>query len=146
MTDVDLRAWFPRPAFLVLTRRYSLLRSLRCDGHLRFGVWAESNPPQSRVSLQSRVLTPWQVMDGDFAAAFVRQPGALRDHPALVLNADYRPLSYFPLSLWAWQDAIKAAFLDRVSIVAEYETKVHSPSIAMKLPPLCRASTKNYWR
>ncbi|MGH6878852.1 MAG: HNH endonuclease, partial [Rhizomicrobium sp.] len=28
--------------------------------------------------------------------------------PALVLNADYRPLSYFPLSLWSWQDAIKA--------------------------------------
>ncbi|HEV7286341.1 MAG TPA: HNH endonuclease, partial [Kaistia sp.] len=26
------------------------------------------------------------------------------DHcPALVLNADFRPLSYFPLSLWSWQ-------------------------------------------
>ena len=73
-------------------------------------------------------------MDGDFAAAFVRQPGSLRDNPALVLNADYRPLSYFPLSLWSWQDAIKATFLDRVSIGAEYETEVHSPSIAMKLP------------
>ena len=24
--------------------------------------------------------------------------------PALVLNADFRPLSYYPLSLWAWQD------------------------------------------
>jgi len=23
--------------------------------------------------------------------------------PALVLNADFRPLSYYPLSLWAWQ-------------------------------------------
>ena len=34
--------------------------------------------------------------------------------PALVLNADYRPLSYFPLSLWSWQDAIKAVFLERV--------------------------------
>ena len=41
--------------------------------------------------------------------------------PALVLNADYRPLSYYPLSLWSWQDAIKAVFLDRVNIVAEYE-------------------------
>ena len=27
--------------------------------------------------------------------------------PALVLNADYQPLSYYPLSLWSWQDAIK---------------------------------------
>ncbi|MEM7684196.1 MAG: HNH endonuclease, partial [Pseudomonadota bacterium] len=73
-------------------------------------------------------------MEAEFASAFVRQPGSLRDNPALVLNADYRPLSYFPLSLWPWQDAIKAAFLDRVSIVAEYEIEVHSPSIAMKLP------------
>ena len=30
--------------------------------------------------------------------------------PALVLNADYRPLSYYPLSLWSWQVAIKAVF------------------------------------
>ncbi|HEY1885854.1 MAG TPA: HNH endonuclease, partial [Roseiarcus sp.] len=28
--------------------------------------------------------------------------------PALVLNADFRPLSYYPLSIWCWQDAIKA--------------------------------------
>ncbi|MCA4924001.1 MAG: HNH endonuclease, partial [Methylobacterium sp.] len=35
--------------------------------------------------------------------------------PALVLNADYRPLSYYPLSLWCWQDAVRAVFLDRVN-------------------------------
>jgi len=73
-------------------------------------------------------------MDGNFAAAFVRQPAGVRDHPALVLNADYRPLSYFPLSLWPWQEAVKAAFLDRVTIVAEYETEVHSPSLTLRLP------------
>ena len=55
-------------------------------------------------------------------------------HPALVLNADYRPLSYYPLSLWSWQDAIKAVFLDRVNIVSEYEAAVSSPSFQMKLP------------
>ena len=54
--------------------------------------------------------------------------------PALVLNADYRPLSYYPLSLWSWQDAIKAVFLDRVNIVAEYEHAVSSPNFSMKLP------------
>jgi 5-methylcytosine-specific restriction endonuclease McrA len=32
--------------------------------------------------------------------------------PVLVLNADFRPLSYYPLSLWSWQDAIKAVFLE----------------------------------
>ena len=33
--------------------------------------------------------------------------------PALVLNADFRPLSYYPLSLWPWQEVVKAVFLDR---------------------------------
>ena len=54
--------------------------------------------------------------------------------PALVLNADFRPLSYYPLSLWSWQDAIKAVFLDRVNIIAEYEHSVSSPSFTMRLP------------
>ena len=55
-------------------------------------------------------------------------------NPALVLNADFRPLSYYPLSLWSWQDAIKAVFLERVSIVENYNTEVHSPSLTFKLP------------
>lgn len=54
--------------------------------------------------------------------------------PALVLNADFRPLSYFPLSLWSWQDAVKAVFLDRVNIVSEYDEVIHSPSFEMRLP------------
>lgn len=67
-------------------------------------------------------------------SSFVRNPANLRQHPALVLNADYRPLSYLPLSLWPWQDAIKAVFLDRVTILEEYDTLVHSPSTEMRLP------------
>jgi len=54
--------------------------------------------------------------------------------PALVLNADFRPLSYYPLSLWCWQDAVKSVFLNRVSIVSTYEKKVRSPSFEMSLP------------
>ncbi len=54
--------------------------------------------------------------------------------PALVLNADYRPLSYFPLSLWSWQDTIKAVFLERVNILSEYDREVRSPSFRMRLP------------
>ena len=54
--------------------------------------------------------------------------------PALVLNADYTPLSYYPLSLWPWQTAIKAVFLERVDIVASYARKVHSPNLEMSLP------------
>nr|MDJ0823415.1 HNH endonuclease [Paracoccaceae bacterium] len=73
-------------------------------------------------------------MDGDFRTTFVREPGALRHYPALVLNADYRPLSYYPLSLWPWQDAVKAAFLDRVDIVSEYDEVVRSPSMTLRIP------------
>ncbi len=62
--------------------------------------------------------------------------------PSLVLNADFRPLSYFPLSLWAWQDAVKATFLGRVNIVSEYDQVVHSPSIEMRLPSVI--SLKDY--
>src|SRR5918993_81678 len=54
--------------------------------------------------------------------------------PALVLNADYTPLSYYPLSLWPWQTAVKAMFLERVDVVAHYEREVHSPSHTLKLP------------
>lgn len=54
--------------------------------------------------------------------------------PALVLNADFRPLSYFPLSLWSWQEAVKAVFLGRVNIVSEYDRTVRSPTFEMRLP------------
>ncbi|HEY0291704.1 MAG TPA: HNH endonuclease [Hansschlegelia sp.] len=54
--------------------------------------------------------------------------------PTLVLNADYRPLSYYPLSLWAWQDAIKAIFLDRVNVLSHYDRLVRSPTFEMRLP------------
>lgn len=58
----------------------------------------------------------------------------LDSRPALVLNADFRPLSYYPLSLWSWQDTVKAVFQDRVNIVSYYDHKVHSPSFEMQLP------------
>ena len=62
--------------------------------------------------------------------------------PALVLNADFRPLSYFPLSLWPWQEAVKAVFLDRVNIVSEYDRVVRSPTFEMRLPSVI--SLKEY--
>src|ERR1700759_2443719 len=62
--------------------------------------------------------------------------------PALVLNADFRPLSYYPLSLWPWQEVIKAVFLDRVDVVSTYDQVVHSPSFEMRLPSV--VSLKQY--
>ncbi|MEQ8195745.1 MAG: HNH endonuclease [Rhodospirillales bacterium] len=65
-----------------------------------------------------------------------------QNYPALVLNADFRPLSYFPLSLWCWQDTVKAVFLERVNVVSEYEKIVCSPSWEMRLPSVI--SLKEY--
>ncbi len=73
-------------------------------------------------------------MDGDFRQSFVHEPAALRHYPALVLNADWRPLSYYPLSLWPWQEAVKAVWMDRVTIAAEYDECVRSQRMEMRIP------------
>ena len=70
----------------------------------------------------------------EFRTQFVREGAGLKRHPALVLNADYRPLSYYPLSLWPWQEAIKAVFLDRVTIIAEYDEVVRSQWSVIRIP------------
>ena len=75
-----------------------------------------------------------QEMSGSFRTNFVREPKSLKHHPALVLNADYRPLSYFPLSLWPWQEAIKAVWLHRVDVLARYDEVVRSPSTEIHIP------------
>ena len=56
------------------------------------------------------------------------------DLQTLVLNADYRPLSYNPLSLWSWRDALTALFLDRVALVANYDLEARSPSRTIPIP------------
>lgn len=71
---------------------------------------------------------------GDFRTQFVREPGFLKHFPALVLNADFRPLSYYPLSLLPWQEAVKAVVLDRVSIIAEYDEVVRSQRQVIRIP------------
>ena len=62
--------------------------------------------------------------------------------PALVLNADFRPLSYHPLSIWPWQEVVKAVWQDRVEVVSVYDHVVRSPSMEMRLPSV--VCLKNY--
>ena len=66
----------------------------------------------------------------------------VNDWPALVLNADLRPLSYFPLSLWSWHESVKAVVSNRVNVVSEYDQVVNSPSFALRLPSVI--SLKEY--
>ena len=59
---------------------------------------------------------------------------SLESCPALILNADYRPLSYYPLSLWSWQEAVKAIFRGTVTVLSEYDRVIHSPTQEFQLP------------
>ena len=53
----------------------------------------------------------------------------------LVLNADYTPLSYLPLSLWSWQDTLRAVFRGTASVLSTYtDHVVRSPSVEIVLP------------
>ena len=63
-------------------------------------------------------------------------------NPTLVLNADFRPLSYYPLSLCSWQDSIKSVFLKRVLVIECYDKKISSPSTTFNLPSVI--ALKNY--
>ncbi|OAN54588.1 HNH endonuclease [Paramagnetospirillum marisnigri] len=52
----------------------------------------------------------------------------------LVLNADMQPLSWGPLSVWSWQDALVAVLQERVHQVCAYDIEVHSASRAFRIP------------
>ncbi len=45
---------------------------------------------------------------------------SLENSPTLVLNADYTPLSRMPLSLWNWQDSMRAIITGKAKIVSAY--------------------------
>ncbi len=64
--------------------------------------------------------------------AVARKPGSLR---TLVLNADARPLSTWPLSVVSAQDAISAIWRDRATVVETWEGAFfRSPSITLAVP------------
>lgn len=54
--------------------------------------------------------------------------------PALILNADFRPINLCPLSVLDWQTAVKNVYEGNVNVVAEYEKVVRSPTTSMRLP------------
>lgn len=56
------------------------------------------------------------------------------DYPALLLNADKRPLSYAPLSTVGWKDAVANVLAGSYATLAEYDQVVRSASIEMQLP------------
>jgi 5-methylcytosine-specific restriction endonuclease McrA len=56
-------------------------------------------------------------------------------HPALLLNADYQPMSSLPLSLWHWQEAVKAVFSGKVTVVDTYpNVLIRAANLEVPLP------------
>jgi 5-methylcytosine-specific restriction endonuclease McrA len=61
----------------------------------------------------------------------------------LILNANYQPLSWLPLSVIPWQQSVKLHFMGRISVLEYYDDwEIHSPSLTMNVPAL--AITKDY--
>lgn len=60
------------------------------------------------------------------------------DYPVLSLNGDLQPLSYTPLSLLSWQDAVHMLIAERVQVIEEYDVKIRSPSLVLPLPAVVK--------
>ncbi len=56
----------------------------------------------------------------------------------LLLNSDYNPISVLPLSVISWQHAVKLYFLDRITILEEYDDwEIRSEHLTMRVPSVC---------
>ena len=61
----------------------------------------------------------------------------------LILNANYQPLSWLPLSVISWQQAVKLHYMEKIKVLEWYaDWEVHSPSTTLKVPAL--AITRDY--
>ena len=62
--------------------------------------------------------------------------------PALVLNADFRPVSVFPLSTWSFEKTLNKFLKGRVTVVEEYDVELRSPNLTYRPPSVI--ALKNY--
>ena len=55
-------------------------------------------------------------------------------YPALVLNADFSPVSTYPLSFWDFGRTMRNVLKDRVIVLETYDALLRSPSISYRPP------------
>lgn len=68
-------------------------------------------------------------------SATATAPRERRSYRTLVLNADFRPLSTWPLSVVPAQDAVSTVWRDRAQVVEEWpDAFYHSPSTTIAIP------------
>lgn len=58
----------------------------------------------------------------------------VNNYPALLLNADYTPVSVFPLSTWGFERTLRNFLKDRITVVEEYDAVLRSPSFEYSPP------------
>lgn len=59
---------------------------------------------------------------------------AVESCSALVLNADYRPLSTFPLARFSWRKSIEELMAGKIDVVSEYDRFVRSEKLTIPVP------------
>lgn len=60
----------------------------------------------------------------------------MNEYKTLVLNTDYTPLHYFPLSMISWKLAFKLFFLDRIVVVDYYSKKIRTVKKTYYIPSI----------
>ncbi len=56
------------------------------------------------------------------------------NYPALVLNADFTPISISPLSTWGFERTLRNVMKGRITVLAEYDVTLRSPSFEYNPP------------
>jgi len=59
---------------------------------------------------------------------------SLEESPALVLNANFLPISYLPLSIWHWQDSLRAVLSNKAIALHYYDIAIRSVSLNVQIP------------
>lgn len=126
-----------------------------------------SNPKRSNTALSARIRSgartsskffradrsrdhdPKNAMSqGDFTLEphmnVERFGSCLDNSPSLVLNADYTPLSFLPLSLWSWQDSLRAVLSGKAVMVESYGVYIRSVSMQMEMPSVIALTRYHY--
>lgn len=65
----------------------------------------------------------------------------------LLLNTDGQPISYVPLSVITWQNALRLVYLDKVKVLKEYDNwVVRSQKLELKVPSIVMMTEHVKWR
>ena len=129
---------------LVLLLLLCKMLSIKSSKVAQFTVRKKQRAVASISSLTKSIPLPNEVMkiENDDIPKFDRIPARIARptslsnfSSSLVLNADYSPVSLFPLSVWNWQDTLRAVFGGKAIVVSEYDHQsVRSVSRDVNLP------------